>query len=171
MCTAVIIVCALDASCRRFDKAEYEETILSARSALPIAVEIEKLFGSADHFITHYGFGDVTNIWNSEVHFGGRYRLTMQVEVKIDYRSNTITAVDEPRFFLVEYIEVVPLRDGRHEGRLGDTVRFSSREWEELYRSNGDFSVIGVELNNNEVLNFWNHVKNVRRDRIQVSLL
>jgi hypothetical protein len=35
---------------------DYTVVMQSARTALPIAVEIETLYPNADHFITHFGF-------------------------------------------------------------------------------------------------------------------
>ena len=74
-------------SCNRTNMTDYRAAHLSAKQSLPIAVQMEELFGDADHFITHFGFsGQKANTWNTEVFFDGRYTITMQVEILIDYR-------------------------------------------------------------------------------------
>ncbi len=129
------------------------QTVLSAKKSLPIAVEMESRFGEADHFITHYGFpSQKTNTWNTEVFFGGRYVLTMQVKVAIDYGHRSFTQVEKPVFYLKEVTKVTLTRiEGVDEpgvsGDNGFSTRFSEVEWKTLYESHGDFSEIGIELN------------------------
>src|SRR5262249_13457368 len=123
---------------------DYVPTCESAATRLPIAVEFEKLFpNETDHFITHYGFnrngGDRTNTWNSEAHFYGRYQLTMQIEVVVDYKSNTVTRAGEPEFFLCEHYQI----DGTDlSSRVREISRFGEPEWRKLVNSNGDFTAI-----------------------------
>ena len=87
-------------------RANHESTVKSARTAIPAAVQMEEIFGEVDHFITHYGFDAKPKPWNSEVHFGGRYVLTMQVDVTIDYTRNVITKVGNPIFVLYEITKI-----------------------------------------------------------------
>jgi hypothetical protein len=80
---------------------------------------MEEQFGTADHFITHFGSrGKTTNRWNTEVFFGGRYTLTMQVDVHVDYDKNQIEVVGEPVFYLVEAESIDVFDDGRTHGHI-----------------------------------------------------
>ena len=89
---------------------DYFATHHSAKTRLPVAVEFESLFpGETDHFVTQYGFnryvGDRTNTWNSEAYFAGRYSLTMQVEVVVDYKDNSVMRAGTPKFYLERLTE------------------------------------------------------------------
>ena len=152
---------------------DYLATHRSAATRLPIAVEFEKLFpGQTDHFITQYGFnrygGDRTNTWNSEAYFGGRYSLTMQVEVTVDYAKRTITLAGEPVFYLEEITRV----DGTSASYGGLHARFGEKEWSKAYQAGGNFSLIGLKLDTRSpVPHFNDFVNAMRRPRIPVTLL
>lgn len=152
---------------------DYKATVASARTALPVAVEIEKLFGDADHFITHYGFDSKPKTWNTEVHFGGRYVLTMQVTVNVDYKANAITPIDEPRFWLHEIRTVEKMPGGgystTYNGR--SQVEFSLSDWRAFRDSNGNVAALGVAENKDPVPLFDEYVAATRRDRVRVTLL
>jgi hypothetical protein len=152
------------------NKDDYRETVESARFVLPAAVEMEKLYGrgNVDHFITHYGFDDDPKTWNSEVHFGGRYCLTMQAKVAIDYRTNKLTIVEEPRFYLDGFKEI----DRNGNGLYGSNQpTFGLDEWNKFYKAKGDVSVVGMEVHDGELEHFDGYVQNVRSNRIPISLL
>jgi len=152
---------------------DYIATVASARSALPVAVQIEELFGDADHFITHFGFDKKPKTWNTEVHFGGRYRLTMQVLVVVDYKKTTVTCVGEPKFWLKEISNVEYSPDGGHSASFNSSheITFSLSEWHGFYESEGDLTVLGVTKNPKTVPHFEDLVSSIRRDRVHVSLL
>ena len=149
----------------------YVATIRSARTTLPIAVEIERQFGSADHFITHYGFRtEKTNIWNTEVFFGGRYTLTMQVEIEIDYGRNTFKPVADPKFYLLETLDVDSRTEQVHT-RFSHDFKFSLEEWMNVYKNKCNFSVIGIDLNNEPVADFDAYIHARRSPRVPVITL
>ncbi len=156
---------------------DYVPTCESAATRLPIAVEVEKLFpGKTDHFITHYGFnrygGDRTNTWNSEAYFYGRYSLTMQIEVVVDYKNNTVTPAGEPKFYLVEYSRVDDNGGGVYSAFSGGGATFGEKEWQEIYHKGGDFSVVHLSVRKDApVPNMAEYVQAMRRPRIRVSLL
>lgn len=156
---------------RRFDPAEYRATVASAHNTLPSAVEMEKLFGNVDHFITHYGFDSEPKTWNSEVSFGGRYTLTMQVQVSINYESHTVTPIDEPKFWLLEVDKIQKLPNGNYQASFNRQLEFSLPEWHKLYESKGDLTVLGVLPNATAVRMFDEYVAAGRHPRIPVSLL
>jgi hypothetical protein len=151
---------------------DYQRIHRSARNVLPVAVEMEEGYGSADHAITHFGLrSQKTNTWNTEVFFGGRYELTMQVEVKVKYAEGQIEIVGEPKFFLTETRIVNVTADGRVEALHGKNFIFSKDDWKKVYEKHGDFTAIGLDLNPDPVPNFDKYVAEMRRPRIAVSLL
>src|SRR2546422_65055 len=90
-------------SCGGDKMSEYVQTMKSGLTTLPWPKEMEALFGDGDHFITHYGFSPGPKQWNTEVFFGGRYTLTLQVDVDIDYQKHLVlTNVSPPKFYLFE---------------------------------------------------------------------
>lgn len=154
----------------------YHETLLSAKTALPIAAEIESHFGGASHFITEYGFPkDGLNSWNTLVYFGDRYRLHMCVDVRVDRQSNSITQVGEPVFYLweIESVQIDRLEGGDIPAvgwNVGFHTEFSEREWKRVREALGDFAVIGVKVNPNPVANFDVIVEDEQKRRVPISL-
>jgi hypothetical protein len=152
----------------------YVATVKSARTAVPIAVQMEELFPVADHFITHFGFSNGPRIWNTVVYFGGRFELTMQVDVEIDYStSRVVRAIGTPVFYLnaVESLKITS--DGSADGtfRGQDHRTFGPIEWETIRKRNGDLTVIGIQEGSLPVPQFDAFVATSRRPRVRVSLL
>jgi hypothetical protein len=168
--SAMLLAVVLLAGCGMDD---YKATVRSASTAIPVAVQMEKLFPEIDHFITHYGraFGEGPKVWNSEAYLGGRYYLTMQVDVDIDYTTRQVTQAGDPKFYLTEYKKVMPLGRGAYESTISRDFRFGPQEWKKLFAARGDFTVIGFTCDDSEVPCFSNEVAAVRRDRVPVSLL
>jgi|GEM_PF-2848817 len=132
---------------------KYEAIHRDAANKIPAAVEIERRFPATDHFITHFNWpNQESNVWNTEAFFGGRYTLTMQLDVRIDYRKQTLTPVTAPRFFLVGAYECS--RDGASKSRADLQWRFSSKEFETLVASGWDFEQIGITILDTPVENF-----------------
>jgi hypothetical protein len=150
---------------------DYRAVHRYARTALPIAVEMEELFGDADHFITHFGMSGKKNIWNTAVFFDGRFELTMQVDIVIDYGNNTFSLTGSPKFFLTEVREIYQLPDGRFGAKLGANHLFTEEDWKKLYATSGDLSAIAVTPETDDPLpRFDEYVMGWRRPRIPISL-
>lgn len=154
-----------------FDPVRYKQAVEDGFKKIPQACEIECLVGEADHFISYSG-PDVGQDWNTEVYFGGRYCLTMQVDVKVNKDFSRITEViGEPKFYLSEFTKVDLNADGRTSGSTegGESATFGVREWNQILKSGGDFSVVAVHIKKNQpVPNFDKFVEAVRRPRIQI---
>jgi hypothetical protein len=143
----------------------------AARETIPAALEIEETFGpQVDHFITHYGIRSARNIWNTEAFFGGRYMLTMQVDVRIDYSRRQVVPTDAPTFFLHEVISVDVLSDGQQHTRFGRSWEIGVDDWQVVYSNGGDFSRIGIVLDDTATPGFSQYVRGLRKDRIPILL-
>ncbi len=145
-------------------------TAYSAKDILPVAVEMEELFPVADQWIVQ------GPKWDTTVYFGGRYELTMQADIRIDYGNNRIIRViGEPLFVLWEIEKVEILPDGRTYAtyRTQNERRFGLKEWESIRQSKGDLSSIGIKMKTDEVENWHEYVRQWRRGRsgVSVSLL
>lgn len=152
--------------------ADYRAAVSSGRNSIPVAVEIEEMFPECtDHFITHFGFANQPTIWNSESHFGGRYCLTMQLDIGVDYERNVVTAKSAPRFWLKEIVKVQQMSAGRFQAHYGQMREFAYEDWVRFKESDGDVSTIGLRANVEETARFDGYVGEVRRDRVPVSLI
>ena len=152
----------------------HENAVESGARLLPQVVEIEKLFGSTDHFITHFSprFGKGARQWNSEVYFGGRYSLTMKADVMVDFTKNIVTeVVGSPKFYLDEYAKIVRHRNGRIESHGGDRREFEAAEWDAFFRSGGDFATLGIEKNDEPLRSFDLYIDAMRAPRQVISLI
>jgi hypothetical protein len=75
---------------------DYKETVWSGIATRPWPTEMEALFGEGDDFITEYGFSAEPRVWSAEIYFCGRYRLTMQVGLEVDYDNHIVTKHTSP---------------------------------------------------------------------------
>jgi hypothetical protein len=171
---SVTVGCSPATPMKPFVMADYVATVRSARTAIPLALQMEELFPVADHFITHYGFGSSPRIWNTIIYFGGRFELSMQVDVEIDYAANRIKKiVGEPAFVLWEVKRLTLRDDGRTDAEMrGEHERhFRPAQWKLIYDSKGDLSPIGLKGEGSQVEHFDAYVSSWRRPRVAVSLL
>src|SRR5271167_2861413 len=101
----MIMFCLCIGSCghpRTFDMKNYTQAVKSGFKKIPEAMQVEALFGEADHFISYSG-PYVPQDWNTEVFFCGRYELSMQVDVETNSAFSEVTkVVGELRFYLSE---------------------------------------------------------------------
>jgi hypothetical protein len=169
---ALIALAGLVASCgpsANTQLSDYKATVLSGIKVLPWAKEMETLFGEGDHFITHYNFSPGPKTWNTEIFFGGRYELTLQVDVEIDYKQRLVVrTVTSPRFYLreIDSIQIAP--SGHVAGSYSNDWTFDEVRWKKLVASGGDWSQIGISIKSNAVPGFDQHVKAMRAPRVQV---
>lgn len=105
------------------------------------AVQVDEIYDRCMHHIS-YGRTADTVYWQTKTCFGGRYHLSMQVQIEIE--SNTKGYVTgEPEYYLWEVSEVTPNGGG---ASYSDTFEFGPAEWKKVYEANGDFSVIGYKI-------------------------
>ena len=171
---AAAISVILMGGCQRsgFNMERYKSAVKDGFTKIPQACEIENLLGEADHFISYSG-PDVRQDWNTEVYFAGRYRLTMQVEVKVDRDfSRVVEVIGEPAFYLSEIAQVELNANGTFSAGTdgsGQQAVFGMKEWNKIVQSKGDFSLVGVHIKKGQpVPNFEKFVEAMRRPRVRV---
>ena len=150
--------------------ASYDLAIVDGLAKIPAATEIESTFGDSDHFITHFGFlSEKSNTWNTEVYFGNAYSLTMQVDVICDARDGLITKViGEPKFWLLVHSKIEPTDNGGEMASISQQHELTLAQWRQVYAAQGDFSVVGIQLDQSPVPGFAKFVAAVRAPRRQV---
>ena len=151
-------------SCRRDNQmSDYIQTVKSGINSLPWPKEMEALFGEGDHFITHYGFSPGPKEWHTDIFFGGRYELALQVDVEIDYEKNLVkTNTSPPKFYLSE-VESLIRKPNRPVGaKIAHEWILDEAKWKKLVQSKGDWSAIGIPVKTNspipgfdEYVNGW----------------
>jgi hypothetical protein len=170
---ASMVVLALLGCARGGFIERYKMGVKSGFRKIPEAKQIEDLLGEADHFISYSG-PNVPQEWNTEVHFGGRYELTMQVVVETSFDFSRVTKVKgEPKFYFSEVSRVEHYPNGQWGADFdGSSERqFGRVEWQKIVANKGDFSAIGVKLKRGPpVPDFQRYVDAVRRDRLSTHV-
>jgi hypothetical protein len=147
----------------------YDTAVQSGIIGLPWPKEMESLFGEGDHFITHYGFSPGPKLWNSEVYFYGRYRLTMQVTVSLDPGNARVLGNTEPPKFYLREIKSVTTEDGTLAAYFSGRWEFDSKKWKQLVQARGDWSVLGIPVKKNDpVPRFEEYVASLRAPIVKV---
>ena len=132
---------------------------------------MEKQFPSTDHMITHFGmWGGGDNIWNTESHFGGRYTLTMQVPITIDYANDTFVISGPLNVWLFDALTCT--RNGRTSYKLDGSGQrqFGEADIQKLIAHNWDWGVVGVSINPQPVQYFEISEAMTRAPRYPISL-
>jgi hypothetical protein len=122
---------------------------------------------SIDNFITQSASpGAVT--WNTEVPFGGRYILTYQVSVFVNYRNKKVEkTTDLPTFTLEEVSRVFNATSETVGADFNADYHLTRSDWEKVVAAHGDFSVIGIRIDTNHpVPRFDDFVQATRAGRL-----
>jgi hypothetical protein len=142
----------------------------SGLNTLPWPKEMEALFGEGDHFVTDYGSSSGAKEWHTQVFFGGRYKLSLQVNVDIDYRSHTIKGnVSQPKFSLLEVGSLIRGAKGVRGADIAGQWILDEAKWKTLVKANGDWSAIGIPVNTNSPIpGFDEYVEGWRSPRVKI---
>lgn len=140
---------------------QYEKTVKSGTENVPHVSELITLFpnGTIDHFLSSFGLDrDKPLIWNTEICFAGRYILTYQVDILVNYEDSRIkSVVGEPKFSLLDISEVL---DDGFEIRIRKQHVFDVTDWSRIVDAGGDFSAAGIKLiTNTPVAGFEKYVR------------
>lgn len=88
-----------DGQPRMLNMKNYTQAVKSGFKKIPEAMQVERLFGEADHFISNSG-PKLPQYWTTQVFLYRRYELMMQVEVRTNSTFSEVTeVVREPEFF------------------------------------------------------------------------
>lgn len=129
----------------------HQEFAANGVSQIEPAAQMNHLFKDCRHFIV-YDANDQP-FFNTDAYFGGRYALTMQVPVEI-VSSTSGRMIGDPTFHLNEVgrIEVSP--SGQVGAYFSRNLEFGMAQWKKVYKADGDWSVIGFDVNPTAVKNF-----------------
>ena len=124
-----------------WDTKDYRSAVRSGRSVIAPAIEMEKQFSNTEHMLIMYGgTGSNKHEWQTVSFFGGRYVLTLSVNVILSSDGSKIVKADEePKFILWVCQEI-------HEG--GGASYDSSRGQEFGLQKWNEFRDSGFDLKN-----------------------
>src|SRR5207249_1865806 len=85
--------------------------------------------------------------WNSVTYFAGRYELTLQVSIAIDYENCRLKRLtDSPIVYINEITNVAISTSGIAEARMQGQWVLGEGEWKSLVNSKGDWSIVKVPI-------------------------
>ena len=157
-------VCLTALSCIR--SYDFEKPVPSGLRLIPEAGQMESLFGPALHKICNLNERKMTAEWQTLVFVGDRYELAMRAPVRLPESFEHIEAVlKTPEFELREVSAITNNGFGAKYDPKGQH-RFDLDDWRKLYRAKGDFSVIGIQLKNQAVVDFGKYRNVMFRGRV-----
>ena len=116
--------------------------------------QIDKLFSPAFQSCMNFKSPDTVD-FISLTYVAQRYQLNMWVRIRIDRQTGQfVELVGEPTFRLLEITNVSDDGGGTSYGGLGQKL-FGRADWQKVVDAGGDFSAIGLTLDqNNPVAGF-----------------
>ena len=147
-------------------QSNYDECIADGMTKLKWANEMNEMFPFCDHFVIHYGIGKgVEKEWQSEAYFGGRFVITMSVQIVLNDHLNGITKVEgSPKFYLREIISIVP-DGGRFHAKIGKQDVLQEQEWLEM-RNVGYHKFLSEKWGASKEVDYFEELaKSIRRQR------
>ena len=143
-----LVVPSVMTSCTSgYDPKGYESIVKSGFAQIPEALEIEKQYGEAQHAVSFHGSESLGHTWSTTVYLEGRYKLLMQVDVKLDPNRQRIQGViGSPTFYLNEIKRTVLVDGERRRASYGRQTIFGRKEWKQIMADDGDFRSLGWTL-------------------------
>ena len=93
------------------------------------------------------GWPPVLTAPSSRLFFGGRYKLTMQCEVKMSRNYDEVLDILEaPQFYFIEYQRILPGGEGRTVVHEEIPCPFGAELWQRFCLAKGDVTVLSESL-------------------------
>jgi hypothetical protein len=148
----------------------HDKVVRDGVENLILPKEVESLFGmsNVDHFISNFGSKTNTPVWNSVAYFGGRYELTLQVPISIDYEKCSLNgAVNSAMVVINEVIKVDISKSGIAGATLEGEWRLNENLWKWLVKNNGDWTMVQVPIVTNAPVNGFDEFVRQKREPIR----
>lgn len=140
----LVALCLAASSCHSARK----KTVAEANALTSIApvTQFAATFPGSHHYISYYSGTKGDPLWNSKAGVHGRYVVGMKFKIDFDPTRTHPRQISAPTFYLREISKIERMADGRFEVIYNPlNIRFGINEWDQLVRSSGDLSVLGVE--------------------------
>lgn len=130
-----------------FTNEDYKKALENGVRTTPTVHEFQEIFPGTLNFYTYWTGELGPTILNSSTALYNRYELTLRVRVSLDKTRTKVIGYSKPEFHLLELGDISFRPDGTTYISSGDLQkRFGPKEWNKLYESGGDFSVVDIEL-------------------------
>ena len=145
--TAGCLLVGMLLGCHR--QVNYNSVLTSGSQKITEAVAFRTLFSNTHEFLTYFDgyYGEPQ--WNSKALLHGRYVLTLQCKIGVDYAKSAVTNYQTPRIFLTEIVSLERLASGQTSATHGTNLTFNIDQWKQLMESHGAFESLGVNLSTN----------------------
>ena len=148
----------------------HDEVVREGLRELILPLQVESLFGASnvDHFISDFGSKTEAPIWNSVAYFAGRYRLSLQLPILIDYnKCKLIGATNSAIMQINEVTKVDFTKSGSANVTLKGQWRLNENEWEWLVKNGGEWSVVKIPILTNAAVKGFEEYANQERQPIR----
>jgi hypothetical protein len=154
-CIVVTLLLLAGCGISGYSMTSYRSAILSGRALIKPALEIETQFPKTEHMIIMFGAtGSDEHEWQTVSFFGGRYELTMTVNVILSSDGTKILkVVGEPTFYLSVCQKI--LDDGGGATYIGSRYqKFGLQKWNEFRDSEFDLKTLDPAHDGSTLPNF-----------------
>jgi hypothetical protein len=143
----------------------YRKAIQSGRKILTEAAEMESQFANTEHMIIMYGeIGSLEHEWQTVSFFGGRYELTMSVNVVLSSNGDSVSTNDTgPKFFLTACKKI-----NATGGASMDSSRqleFDVAKWREFKASGFDILLLDPKYDGSALPDFEEYANDWQQSR------
>ena len=143
---ATVVAWALSSSLR------HEMAANNIRDNIPEVRQFHALFPQTYENLSHYtgSFGDP--VWTSKIGLHGRYILSLQVPLMLNWTRTDVRSYGRPRFQLVEVTRIYVRNSGQLTIDYGVSRHFGAYEWKEIVNLEGDISALGIMIKKNQAI-------------------
>ena len=167
---AAIAVSLFCSGCQNgWDTKAYRTAVWSGRSLIAPAIEMEKQFADTEHMLIMYGATGSKHEWQTVSFFGGRYELTMSVDVFLNSNGTSVLRVDDnPRFSMSVYRSIEAKGDSAAVDKSRGT-EFTIDKWLAFKESGFDLKILDPAYDGSvlpyfkEYANTWQESRRVWR--------
>jgi len=131
----------------------HDKVVQDGIHTLTFPKEVEGLVGATnvDHFISNFGSKAHAPTWNSVAYFGGRYELSLQVNISVNFENCTVKGTTgSATVYLNEVTRIEISTSGgagaRLKGGIGGISKLNEHDWKKLIAHAGDWSVVNVPI-------------------------
>ncbi len=132
---ALVLVCGCNSDLGNLT-ASHAAAVSNGLVVMPQAKEFASAFPGSAHYISRYSgdFGSPT--WQSQTVVGGRFLLSLSIDIELSTDRKTVVGWDDVRFNL-EPIESISMdATGSFAAQSGQSTAFGQQEWEQFLNTN-----------------------------------
>jgi len=157
-----------------WDTNAYRKAIRSGRSTLTAALEMENQFSNTEHILIMYGAtGKAEHEWHTISCFGGRYELTMIVDVVLNTDGTAVLRASEPPTFILWVCQDTGADGGGATFDSSREQKFGLEKWTAFKESGFDLKLLDPSYDGSvledfdEYANAWQKSRRIWRSGVE----